>query len=282
MAMRDKAAMTNQYPNQAASTARAGHSMTSRRHMGASRIACAAAALLLLVCSSAPLVAQGTVAPIPKVQWFDNNGDVCNGCLLYTYAAGTTTPQATYTTAALTIANANPVVADSAGRMTVFLSAVSYKFVLKTSAGVTLWTVDNVTSVGMAGNGVGFELAALAGSPDSPITATSYPSGTTFATCHAGTLWFTIDAANIPSGTYALEGMMLASGGTVTAALVNLSDGAPDTAMVTIASTSSTGERQQSSAITFAASGASKTYGVKVKVSAGYGLVWALRLVRIS
>lgn len=67
--------------------------------------------------------------------------------MLYTYAAGTTTPLATYTDVGLTTANANPIVLDSAGRCTLFLLASSYKFVLKTAAGATVWTRDNVGAV---------------------------------------------------------------------------------------------------------------------------------------
>jgi hypothetical protein len=66
---------------------------------------------------------------------------------LYTYSAGTTTLLATYSNVGLTSANANPIVLDSAGRCTLFLSPTSYKFVLKTSAGVTVATRDNVGAV---------------------------------------------------------------------------------------------------------------------------------------
>jgi len=83
-------------------------------------------------------------------QFFDNNGVILSGGLLYTYAAGTTTPQATYTSSTGGTANANPIVLDSAGRTTneVWLtSGVVYKFTLKTSTGTTLWTYDNVSGV---------------------------------------------------------------------------------------------------------------------------------------
>jgi hypothetical protein len=83
-------------------------------------------------------------------QFFDNNGVILSGGLLYTYAAGTTTPQATYTSSTGVTANANPIVLDSAGRTTneVWLtSGVVYKFTLKTSTGTTLWTYDNVSGV---------------------------------------------------------------------------------------------------------------------------------------
>jgi len=92
-------------------------------------------------------MATGTVMPSPLFYGWDDNGDPLSGGLLYTYAAGTTTPLATYSEVTLTTPNANPVVLSSAGRATVYLSATSYKFVLKTSAGVTVWTQDNVSAV---------------------------------------------------------------------------------------------------------------------------------------
>jgi len=67
-------------------------------------------------------------------QFFDNNGIPLAGGLLYSYASGTTTPQATYTTPAADVANANPIVLDAAGRTTneIWLSnGYAYKFVLK-------------------------------------------------------------------------------------------------------------------------------------------------------
>jgi hypothetical protein len=91
----------------------------------------------------------GTVMPSPVFTGLDANGDPVAGGLLYTYAAGTTTPLATYNNADLAPAhaNTNPVQLDSAGRAVVYLASASYKFILKTSASVTLWTVDDVASV---------------------------------------------------------------------------------------------------------------------------------------
>jgi len=82
-------------------------------------------------------------------QFFDNNGVILSGGLIYTYAAGTTTPQATYTTSSGSTAHTNPIVLDSAGRVPsggeIWLTdSVAYKFVLKTSAAVTIGTYDNV------------------------------------------------------------------------------------------------------------------------------------------
>ena len=79
-------------------------------------------------------------------QFFDNSGDPLTGGLIYTYAAGTTSPLATYTSSTGLAPHANPIVLDAAGRVNeIWLdSANSYKFVLKTSGGVTIATYDNV------------------------------------------------------------------------------------------------------------------------------------------
>lgn len=77
------------------------------------------------------------------------------GYKLYTYASGTTTPQATYTDATLGSPNTNPVVLDARGEASVWLSSTSsYTFVLKTAADVTVWTVDGVVSPDYVGTAV--------------------------------------------------------------------------------------------------------------------------------
>lgn len=85
-----------------------------------------------------------TVIPMPKFMAFSDAGAPLSAGLVYTYAAGTTTPLATYSDSDLTTPNANPVVLDSAGRATIYLAASSYKIVLKNSAGATVYTQDNI------------------------------------------------------------------------------------------------------------------------------------------
>ena len=83
-------------------------------------------------------------------QFFDSNGVPLAAGLLYTYAAGTSTPQATYTTSSGSIANSNPIVLDAAGRVSteIWLTAgQAYKFVLQTYAAVQIWSFDNITGV---------------------------------------------------------------------------------------------------------------------------------------
>lgn len=89
--------------------------------------------------------AQVAVTPAPfVVSPYFNGALPCNGCLLYTYAAGTTTPLATYTDYTGVTPNANPVVLDSSGYGSVWLGPSAYKLVLKDSTGVTIKTVDGV------------------------------------------------------------------------------------------------------------------------------------------
>jgi len=81
----------------------------------------------------------------PFLQFFDNNGDPLANGKVYTYAAGTTTPKATFTTQAGDVEAANPVILDSAGRATIWIVG-SYKFVVTDSNDVTVKTTDNVTA----------------------------------------------------------------------------------------------------------------------------------------
>lgn len=85
-----------------------------------------------------------TVAPRPRFREFDANGKPLAGGLLYTYQAGTTTPQATYVDQAGVTQNTNPVVLDSTGSADVWFGfGLSYKLVLTDSVGNTIYTKDN-------------------------------------------------------------------------------------------------------------------------------------------
>lgn len=89
-------------------------------------------------------MATATLSPAPKLQFFDANGNPLVGGKLYSYAAGTTTPLATYTGNTTTTANSNPVILDSRGEAGVWLSSSYYKLKLTDSNNVEIWTVDNV------------------------------------------------------------------------------------------------------------------------------------------
>lgn len=81
-------------------------------------------------------------------QFFDNNGVILSSGKIYTYAAGTTTPQTTYTSSSGATAHTNPIILDSAGRVPsgeIWISnGVNYKFVLKTANDVLIGTYDNI------------------------------------------------------------------------------------------------------------------------------------------
>ena len=70
-----------------------------------------------------------------------------NGGLIYTYAVGTSTPKATQVSRT-GANNANPVVLDSAGEAPIWFLAGQYKIIEKTSAGVTLRTIDEYSAAG--------------------------------------------------------------------------------------------------------------------------------------
>ena len=84
-------------------------------------------------------------------QFFDNNGVILTGGKIYTYAAGTSTPQTSYTSSSGATAHANPIVLDSAGRVPggeIWLTdTLVYKFVIETSTAVLLGTYDNISGI---------------------------------------------------------------------------------------------------------------------------------------
>lgn len=85
------------------------------------------------------------LSPLLPGQYFDNNGLPLAGGLLDTFATGTETPLASYTTSSGSVAHTNPVVLDASGRAEVWLAVgVGYTLRLRTAAGVTLWSVDDV------------------------------------------------------------------------------------------------------------------------------------------
>jgi hypothetical protein len=102
--------------------------------------------LLFLAVSSVSCLA-GQLLPYPKFKATDSSGVPYSGGKLYTYAAGTSTAKAAYTDVNLSTPAANPIVLDSSGEAAVYLKG-KYKLILKTSADVTVWTLDNVQGMG--------------------------------------------------------------------------------------------------------------------------------------
>lgn len=83
-------------------------------------------------------------------QFFTNSGYPLTGGKLYSYAAGTTTPAVTYTSSSGTVAHTNPIILDSAGRISSgelwVVSNTAYKFVLRDSTDVLIATWDNISA----------------------------------------------------------------------------------------------------------------------------------------
>ena len=86
------------------------------------------------------------LTPSPKQQIFGTDGLPLVGGKIYTYAAGTSTPIATYTDYTANTANTNPIILDSYGQANIWLiNVTSYKFVVKDANDVLLYTVDNIS-----------------------------------------------------------------------------------------------------------------------------------------
>jgi hypothetical protein len=120
---------------------------------------------------------MASLSPTPKLQFFGTNGLPLVGGKLYTYAAGTTTPLATYVDYTGTTTNTNPVILDSNGQANVWLpETTSFKYILKTAAEVTLYTVDYV-SIPLTTNSFASPPAIGTGTPNSATFTTLNVTG---------------------------------------------------------------------------------------------------------
>ena len=156
----------------------------------------------------------------PKAQFFTTAGLPLVGGKLYTYVAGTSTPQATYTTEAGGTANTNPIILDTRGECNLFLTqSVSYKFILNDATDVLIWSVDNISSLsGMAAqaaNAVAITGGSISGlSPPLPI-ASGGTGAATAATARTALGLGTYAVLNVP--TTASTKVMLGDAVTTTA-----------------------------------------------------------------
>ena len=88
---------------------------------------------------------MASLTPTPKQQFFDSSGNALVAGKIYTYAGGTTTPIATYTSQAATSANTNPIILDAQGRCEIWLQpTLAYKYVVADANDVVQYTVDNI------------------------------------------------------------------------------------------------------------------------------------------
>jgi len=134
-------------------------------------------------------------------QFFDDNGTPLAGGKLYSYAAGTTTLLATYTTSAGTVANTNPIILNAGGRTPNEIwqaTGVLLKFVLYNSTNQLIGTYDGIPSINDP-FGINSQLSSIAGT--NSITATATPTLTAYAT---GAIYSFI-AANTNTGAATLS-----------------------------------------------------------------------------
>jgi hypothetical protein len=174
------------------------------------RVWIALALLLLPVLATAQSV---TIAPNPFLTVFDNNGLIVNAGCVWTYQAGTTTPATTYSDNILTT-NTNPIIADSAGRFTAFLTVgQSYKFVYENvpcssiSHGSVLRTADNINAMPTSAATVDLT-SAVAGVNLTAGEAVYLSDG---SGAKAAGQWFPADSTNTYSSTTPVIGITMAA-----------------------------------------------------------------------
>ena len=104
----------------------------------------------------------GTLTPTPYQTVLDGDGVAVSGAKITTTDTGTGVAAATYTNAALTSANTNPIVADSAGRYVAYLPAgANFTFAITTSAGAAIETQTNIQAV--PGSSVNLDIEGTVG-----------------------------------------------------------------------------------------------------------------------
>jgi hypothetical protein len=108
----------------------------------------------------------------PRFQALKDDNSFAIGWKLYSYAAGTSTPLATYTDQSEGTPNANPVVLDGSGSASVWLATnTAYKLILKDDSDVVQWTED---AIGQTSAGV-FTTISASGQITSTVTTGTAP-----------------------------------------------------------------------------------------------------------
>ncbi len=178
-----------------------------------------------------------TLAPPPYQTVLDNSGEIVNNACVWTYAAGTTTPVATYLDNMGT-SNSNPIRSDSAGRFTVFLQAgVGYKFVYENPCtppahGSVLRTADNIS--GVPSSSATTDVTGTAGETLSAGMAVYLSAGDGGKT--AGQ-WYKADSANAYSSTTNVVGVAPAAIPVSTAGTIRLSGSVSGLSSLTLGAT---------------------------------------------
>jgi hypothetical protein len=124
------------------------------------------------VCAQTPV----NISPVARQQFFSVTGvPLANGCV-QTFAAGTSTPLATYSDAAGLFQNPNPILLDSGGFATIWLQQLSYRFVVFSagggntcSTGIQQWAADNISATILNTANTWTQLQTFAGGLSVPL-----------------------------------------------------------------------------------------------------------------
>ena len=118
-----------------------------------------------------------TFSPIFNHQVVDSTGAPASGWLVYTYAAGSSTPLACYTTQTGDVAQSNPIVLNSLGFPTTgqiwLTEGIEYKLVLTDASDVVQKTEDDVSGVPILSSSTFTEWVTYSAAP-TYISATSF------------------------------------------------------------------------------------------------------------
>ena len=167
----------------------------------------AAVVILMTVLFLPQAFSQTTILlPPPKIQFLDNSGHPLAGGFVFTYQAGTSIQQATYTDSTGTIVNTDPIVLDAGGFPSspfgpgqsagiYFINGASYRICVQNSLSVQQYCVDNVKLVNSA------QVGGL-------NTQVQFNDGGVFA----GNAGFTF---NKGTQTLSVVGLVVSSGGTL-------------------------------------------------------------------
>jgi hypothetical protein len=148
------------------------------------------------------------LVPTARQRVFDSVGVTEPGAKLWTYASQTTTPLATYSDAALTVANTNPVIADASGTFgAIFLLPQAYSLTLLDADDVLIWQQDDVADPG----------SLIAGLTQTKLVTTQFNAvtGTTGATLTnlVGLTGFAVQAGAVYTFELNLSGVSTANCG---------------------------------------------------------------------
>ena len=159
----------------------------------------------------------------PKMKVFQKTStQVAAGAKIYTYLAGTSTDKPTYSDQALTVANANPVIADSNGEAQVWLKDDAlYKIVINDSSDVLISSTDNVGSLATTTITQGNYNSVNNGSVETDTDSDGVPDDWTLSITSGSTI--AIDATDQAHGLNSLKFVGGSSGaGTATSAFFSV------------------------------------------------------------